>query len=77
MLETHNLIRIIQCFLLGVELRFDGSLLLAPTVAGPLVGTLHGASWIPTRWYDNIENGQHGRDEIVSLARQLAALTRA
>jgi hypothetical protein len=75
MLETHNLVRIIQRFLLGVELRFDGSLLLAPTVAGPLVGTPHGGSWIPTRWHDNIENGKYGRDEIVSLARRLAAVT--
>jgi hypothetical protein len=77
MLETHNLIRIIQCFLLGVELRFDGSRLRVPTVAGALVGALHGRSWIPARWHDNIENGEHGRDEIVSLARRLAAVTRA
>lgn len=43
------------------------------SMAGALVGALHGVSWIPTRWYDNIENGQHGRDKIVRLARQLAA----
>jgi ADP-ribosylglycohydrolase len=43
-------------------------------MAGALVGALHGASWIPARWYDNIENGVHGRDEIVALARRLAKL---
>jgi predicted MFS family arabinose efflux permease len=43
-------------------------------LAGALAGALHGASWIPARWYDNIENGDRGRDEIVSLARRLAAL---
>jgi ADP-ribosylglycohydrolase len=46
-------------------------------MAGALVGALHGVSWIPARWYNNIENGQHGRDEIVSLARQLAAVALA
>ena len=35
---------------------------------GP-TGALHGDSWILARWYDNIENGQHGRDEIVGLAQ--------
>jgi poly(ADP-ribose) glycohydrolase ARH3 len=56
---------------------FGGDTDTIGAMAGALVGALHGASWIPARWYDNIENGQHGRDEIVSLARQLAALTRA
>jgi ADP-ribosylglycohydrolase len=43
-------------------------------MAGAMVGALHGASWIPARWYDNIENGVRGRDEIVALARRLARL---
>ncbi len=47
---------------------------LLGAMAGALAGLLHGASWIPARWYDSIENGRHGRDEIVSMARQLAAL---
>ena len=38
------------------------------------MGALHGSSWIPARWYDNIENDVHGRDEIVALARRLAGL---
>jgi len=53
---------------------FGGDTDTIGAMAGALVGALHGASWIPARWYDNIENGQHGRDEIVALARELAAL---
>jgi ADP-ribosylglycohydrolase len=39
-----------------------------------LVGALHGAAWIPARWYDNIENGSQEREEIVALAWRLAKL---
>ncbi|MDY0165244.1 MAG: hypothetical protein RBS80_01790 [Thermoguttaceae bacterium] len=42
---------------------------------GTLAGSLHGRSWIPTRWYDNIENGPGGRDQIVQVARRLASLS--
>ena len=53
---------------------FGGDTDTIGAMAGALVGALHGAAWIPARWYDNIENGEHGRDEIVSLARRLAAV---
>ena len=53
---------------------FGGDTDTISAMAGALVGALHGASWIPARWHDNIENGPHGRDEMVSLARGLAAL---
>jgi ADP-ribosylglycohydrolase len=43
-------------------------------MAGALVGALYGGSWIPARWYDNIENGPQGRDQIVALAKRLATL---
>jgi hypothetical protein len=43
-------------------------------MAGALVGVLGGVSWIPARWFDHIENGMHGRDEMVTLARRLAML---
>jgi hypothetical protein len=32
------------------------------------------ASWIPARWYDNMENGNRGRDQIVERVRALARL---
>ncbi len=51
---------------------FGGDTDTIGAMAGALVGALHGTAWIPARWHDNIENGPHGRDEIVVLARRLA-----
>jgi ADP-ribosylglycohydrolase len=45
-------------------------------MAGALVGALHGKDWIPARWYENIENGRRGRDEIAAVVRRLAGLDR-
>jgi ADP-ribosylglycohydrolase len=44
---------------------------LVAAMAGALLGTLHGNSWIPARWYDSIENGTRVTGEIVALARRL------
>lgn len=54
---------------------FGGDTDTIGAMAGAVVGALHGAAWIPARWYDEMENSQRGRDEIIRLARQLAALT--
>ena len=62
-----------ECIIRAVG--FGGDTDTIGAMAGALVGALHGASWIPSRWYDNIENGEHGRDEIVNLAGELAVLT--
>ncbi len=61
-----------ECVVRAVS--FGGDTDTIGAMAGALVGSLYGRSWIPARWYDNIENGEHGRDEIVALARQLAGL---
>jgi poly(ADP-ribose) glycohydrolase ARH3 len=61
-----------ECVIRAVS--FGGDTDTIGAMAGALVGALHGSSWIPARWYDNIENGVHGRDEIVGLARRLAGL---
>jgi poly(ADP-ribose) glycohydrolase ARH3 len=53
---------------------FGGDTDTIGAMAGALVGTLHGTAWIPARWYDNIENGPHGRDEIIAVARNLSKL---
>lgn len=53
---------------------FGGDTDTIGAMAGALVGALHGTSWIPPRWYESIENGSHGRDEIVELAQKLAGL---
>ncbi len=53
---------------------FGGDADTIGAMAGALAGAFHGISWIPARWYDNMENGIHGRDEIVAVARRLSAL---
>jgi hypothetical protein len=45
------------------------------TMAGALAGALHGSSWMPCRWFDQMENAPGvGRDYLVGVARQLARL---
>jgi len=45
------------------------------TMAGALAGALHGSSWIPRRWFDQMENHPGvGRDYLIGVARQLAKL---
>jgi len=41
---------------------------------GTIVGALHGAGWIPSRWWSALENGKRGRDFVVALAEQLSEL---
>ena len=53
---------------------FGGDTDTIGTMAGALVGALHGTPWIPRRWSEIIENGKQGRDEIVALGRKLARL---
>jgi poly(ADP-ribose) glycohydrolase ARH3 len=61
-----------ECIIRAVG--FGGDTDTIGAMTGALVGALHGSSWFPARWYDNIENGRHGRDKIVALGRELAAL---
>lgn len=61
-----------ECVIRAVN--FGGDTDTIGAMAGALVGALHSAAWIPARWYNNMENGKHGRDEIVAVARQLADL---
>lgn len=61
-----------ECVVRAVN--FGGDTDTIGAMAGALAGALHGTSWIPSRWYDNIENERHGRDEIVGLARRLSRL---
>jgi len=44
-------------------------------MTGALVGALHGGQWFPSRWYEKLENGINGRDELISVAGQLAAVS--
>jgi len=53
---------------------FGGDTDTVASMVGALVGALHGTAWIPKRWYDNLENGEFGRDWCVAKAKQLSAL---
>jgi len=44
------------------------------SIAAALCGALHGTKWIPKRWFNNCENGEHGRDYIIHLAKNLCSL---
>mmetsp|Transcript_43497 Transcript_43497/g.114758 ORF Transcript_43497/g.114758 Transcript_43497/m.114758 type:complete len:670 (-) Transcript_43497:250-2259(-) len=43
-------------------------------LVGSILGALHGVSWIPRRWWDNLENGSRGRSYAVNLGERLAQL---
>jgi len=43
-------------------------------LAGALFGALCGTHWIQYRWWNNIENGDYGRDYAVNLAKKLSQL---
>jgi poly(ADP-ribose) glycohydrolase ARH3 len=45
----------------------------AGAMAGAIAGARFGASGIPVRWIDALEDGEHGRRYVASLADQLAA----
>jgi len=44
------------------------------SMTGALCGALHGTCWIPIRWFDNLENEEHGRDWTVKTGIALSAL---
>jgi len=53
---------------------FGGDTDTSAAQLGALLGTLHGTSWIPQRWFYNIENKRFGRDHILNITRKLALL---
>jgi poly(ADP-ribose) glycohydrolase ARH3 len=62
-----------ECLIRAVGLGGDTDTI--GTMAGALAGALHGRSWMPCRWFDQMENAPGvGRDYLVGVARQLAKL---
>mmetsp|Transcript_6493 Transcript_6493/g.24137 ORF Transcript_6493/g.24137 Transcript_6493/m.24137 type:complete len:664 (-) Transcript_6493:21-2012(-) len=43
-------------------------------MAGAIMGARHGCAWIPSRWWDNLETGEHGKYHILSTALLLSEL---
>lgn len=62
-----------ECIIRAVSLGGDTDTVGA--MAGALAGALHGSSWFPRRWYDQMENQPAvGRDYLIGLARRLSGL---
>eukprot|EP00698_Gefionella_okellyi_P025284 TRINITY_DN9212_c0_g1_i1.p1 TRINITY_DN9212_c0_g1~~TRINITY_DN9212_c0_g1_i1.p1 ORF type:complete len:395 (-),score=61.64 TRINITY_DN9212_c0_g1_i1:1007-2149(-) len=61
-----------QCVINTVAVGGDTDTIAA--MVAYLLGAIHGASWIPARWLDPMENGPHGKDYARQMATQLAAL---
>jgi len=53
---------------------FGGDTDTSAAQLGALLGALHGTSWIPQRWFYNIENKKFGRDYIVDITQKLVNL---
>ena len=43
-------------------------------MTGAIAGAYHGASKLPQRWIDALENGEKGRDYVIGLADRLLAV---
>jgi ADP-ribosylglycohydrolase len=41
-------------------------------MAGAVSGALYGVGHVPDRWWEKLENGPHGRDDVVEFGEQLA-----
>lgn len=41
-------------------------------ICGALLGALYGSSWIPSRWFNNLENQAFGRDCILNASTLLS-----
>jgi len=61
-----------ECLIRAVN--FGGDTDTIGAMVGAQLGSLYGSEWIPSRWFAQIENGRHGRDFMVDLAKRLARL---
>jgi poly(ADP-ribose) glycohydrolase ARH3 len=61
-----------ECLIRAVS--FGGDTDTIGAMVGAQLGGLYGSAWIPSRWYNHIENKRHGRDHVVRLAQALAQL---
>jgi poly(ADP-ribose) glycohydrolase ARH3 len=61
-----------ECVIRAVN--FGGDTDTIGAMVGAQLGSLYGSEWIPSRWYNRIENKRHGRDHMIELAQQLARL---
>jgi len=69
---VHNMNDPEECIIHAVNLGGDTDTI--GSIAGSLCAAYNGCDWIPKRWWDNIENGDYGRDYCVEIARKLYSL---
>lgn len=53
---------------------FGGDTDTTCSILSGILGAMYGTSWIPHRWFDNLENGEYGRDYAIQLGRWLCEL---
>lgn len=56
------------------SISFGGDTDTVALQVGVILGALWGWEWIPKRWFDNIENGTHGRDYCIKIAREISKM---
>jgi len=61
-----------ECLVQVVSMGGDTDTLGA--ITGALLGALMGTKWIPNRWWNNIENGEYGRDYALNIGKKLSLL---
>eukprot|EP01121_Diplochlamys_sp_Union-15-3_P013282 TRINITY_DN409_c0_g1_i4.p1 TRINITY_DN409_c0_g1~~TRINITY_DN409_c0_g1_i4.p1 ORF type:complete len:346 (-),score=65.15 TRINITY_DN409_c0_g1_i4:86-988(-) len=61
-----------QCIIKAVNMAGDADTVGA--ITGSMIGALHGNSWIPDRWLNELEQGERGRDYAIDLGKKLAEL---
>jgi len=54
--------------------RYGGDPDTLAAITGALAGALHGTFWVPADWWEGLEMGPGGRDDVVTTAAALAAL---
>jgi len=61
-----------ECIIQAVNMGGDSD--TVGSIAGAMIGALHGTKWIPNRWFNNCENGERGRDYAIDLGKKLSEL---
>lgn len=54
--------------------RYGGDTDTMACMTGAMAGALHGPAWVPADWWERLENGIGGRDDIAQTALRLAEL---
>jgi poly(ADP-ribose) glycohydrolase ARH3 len=56
------------------SVNFGGDTDTIGAMTGAQMGALHGTGWIPDRWFNNMENGEKGKDYFIYIGAALSQL---